>query len=69
MRTGVSYGVWQGMEMGRATRGIDRAVVAISTALGVDRDWLMWGGALSDPTGTAPTDRYSTDNALLLLAA
>lgn len=56
-QTGVSFGVWQGMEAGRATRGIDKAVAAISAKLGCDREWLMWGGPLSDPSDPAQQRR------------
>jgi len=52
--TGVPYGVWQGMETGRETRGLDRHVVAIAAASGYDRDWLMWGGALGTPEDPHP---------------
>lgn len=45
LRTGVPFGTWQGMELGRDTRGLDRHVLAIVDALGVDRDWLMWGSS------------------------
>lgn len=80
-RTGVSYGVWQGMEIGRDTRSVDKAVAKIAAALGVDRDWLMWGGPLagpgdpSSPTATtdrqvsAPTDQSFGDTAPYLLVA
>jgi transcriptional regulator with XRE-family HTH domain len=42
-RTGLTFGEWQSMEDGRQARGIDQKVARISLALGVDRDWLMWG--------------------------
>jgi len=47
--TGVPYGTWQGMEMGRGTRNVDRHVAAIALATGYDREWLMWGGPLQPP--------------------
>lgn len=49
---GITFGEWQGMESGRATRRLDMKVRQIATALayGVDRDWLMWGGPLNDET-------------------
>lgn len=74
IRTGVSFGVWQGMESGRATRGVDKAVAAIAAALDCDREWLMWGGQLADPSGgpttrrpmtTHPTDRNSIRQSIL----
>ena len=52
--TGVPFGVWQGMESGRETRGLDRHVIAIASQSGYDRDWLMWGGTLASPDN----DRY-----------
>jgi len=42
--TGVPLGVWQGMELGRGTRGVTRHIAAIAASTGYDRDWLMWGG-------------------------
>lgn len=81
IRTGVSFGVWQGMESGRATRGVDRAVAAIADTLDVDRNWLMWGGPLADPSSPVQTPRradptedgnirqYLADTSSLTLAA
>jgi hypothetical protein len=57
LRSGLSFGEWQSMENGAQARAIDRKVAAIAAAFNLDRDWLMWGGALSDPSGAAPTDR------------
>jgi hypothetical protein len=65
LRSGLSFGEWQSMENGAAARGIDRKVAAIAAAFGVDRDWLMWGGALgSGPGGrvTGTTSGWSTDS-------
>ena len=45
IRTGVPFGTWQGMESGRSTRDLAKHIQAISTELGYDRDWLMWGDA------------------------
>lgn len=47
-RTGLGYGDWQSLEDGRAARNLDVKVKAICLALGVDRDWLMWGQAGPD---------------------
>lgn len=73
LRTGVSFGVWQGMESGRATRGVDRAVAAIAATLKYDREWLMWGGSLSDPFSggpeAPPTTGYGGGNAPLRVRA
>jgi len=44
-RCGLSYREWQGLEEGRS-RQLDQKVLMISRALGVSRDWLMWGGPL-----------------------
>lgn len=52
--TGVPYGVWQGMESGRETRGLDRHVIAIAERTEYDRDWLMWGGNLWTPESPSP---------------
>ena len=66
--TGISYGEWQGMETGRGTRRIDLKIAQISMALGVDRDWLMWGGPLEqeDPhptdTGEGVSSRLTESN-------
>jgi transcriptional regulator with XRE-family HTH domain len=68
LRSGLSFGEWQSMENGAAARGIDRKVAAIASAFGVDRDWLMWGGAL-DPSGSGTTRQYLADNAADLIAA
>lgn len=43
---GLTFGEWQSLEDGRAARGIDQKVNRICAAVGVDRDWLMWGGPL-----------------------
>lgn len=58
--SGITFGEWQGIEDGRNTRRVDIKVRQIAMALGVDRDWLMWGGLLApeddaDPTGSAAT--------------
>lgn len=49
LRTGLTFGEWQSMENGAAARGIDKKVVRIAKTLGVDRDWLMWGGPMAGP--------------------
>ena len=51
VRCGIPYGSWQSMEDGRDARGLIDKVAKISAALGVDRDWLTWGGVL----GTGPS--------------
>lgn len=47
-RCGLTFGEWQGLENGLQARGIPSKVARISEALGVDRDWLLWGGALRE---------------------
>lgn len=49
--SGLTFGEWQSMEDGRQPRGLDVKVARISLALGVARDWLMWGGPLTPPHG------------------
>ena len=50
---GINYGAWQSMEDGRQARGLDQKIARISAALGVSREWLMWGGPLA-PSGGLP---------------
>jgi len=50
-QTGIPYGSWQSMEDGRSPRDLPAKIARISMSLGVDRDWLMWGGPLAQ-TGT-----------------
>jgi transcriptional regulator with XRE-family HTH domain len=53
LKTGVPFGTWQGMEEGRGTRHIAVHVQKICAQLGVDREWLMWGGPLDGGDGTS----------------
>lgn len=46
-RCGLDDGSWSNWENGRKPRGMDKVVGTISSQLGIDRDWLMWGGPLS----------------------
>lgn len=62
-RTGIPYGSWQSMEDGRSPRDLAAKVAAVSLALGVDRDWLMWGGPLANENGPTPGERRSGDGA------
>jgi transcriptional regulator with XRE-family HTH domain len=58
-RCGITYGAWQSMEDGRQARGLDQKVAKIADALGVDREWLMWGGPLAaSAIGRYPTPRF-----------
>lgn len=54
MRIGITPRIWQNMEDGRAVRDLHKHVDAISRDYGVDRDWLMWGGALDAETPAGP---------------
>lgn len=45
---GVAQPTWTTWENGAKPRDHVGAVRKISEALGVDRDWLMWGGPLTD---------------------
>jgi len=61
--TGVKFGTWQGMEMGRQTRGLDTHVQAIADGLGYDKNWIMWGRSDTDapppyPDGSMVNKRY-----------
>lgn len=65
-RCQIPFGVWQGMEKGRETRRVDVQVTKIAMALNVDRDWLMWGGALAEDGPSGPDDGSTTDGEVLL---
>src|ERR1035437_2456148 len=58
--TGVPFGTWQGMELGRKTMMLDQHISAIADTMGYDRDWLMWGGPLDPSSLSADNDRYET---------
>lgn len=49
-RSGITFGSWQSMEDGRSPRDLQAKVARISVAFGADRDWLMWGGPLAQPS-------------------
>lgn len=53
-RAGLNYASWANWEQGTRSRTLVEDVQAISEALGVDRDWLMYGGPL---TRVPPTQR------------
>lgn len=46
LRCALDDGSWSNWENGTKPRGMDKVVETISSKLGVDRDWLMWGGPL-----------------------
>lgn len=52
------------MELGRATRRVDVKVRQIAMALGVDRDWLMWGGPLAPEDDGGPSTAAATSDKL-----
>ena len=60
--TGVPFGTWQGMEVGRKTMMLDQHVAKIVASTGYDRDWLMWGGPLDpmSPLLSGDKPRYET---------
>lgn len=60
--TGVPYGTWQGMELGRATRNLDQWVPRIAARYEYDRDWLMWGDSDTDDGGDSMGTRRYTHN-------
>lgn len=47
-RCGLNYGSWSNWERGKKPRDLLETVEAISEGLGVDRDWLLFGGPLAD---------------------
>lgn len=47
-------GSWSNWENGTRPRGMDSVVRKIATATGVDPNWLMWGGPLSESLWIAP---------------
>lgn len=63
---GVAHPTWSTWEHGARPRDLADVVSRISTALGVDRVWLTWGGPLRT-SDTSPTDsstlRYLVDAA------
>lgn len=51
-KVGIPASQIQSIEDGRTARALDVKVRQIALKLGVDRDWLMWGGELvPDPEG------------------
>lgn len=43
---GIAHPTWTTWENGARPRDMRDAVTKIAAAVGVDRDWLMWGGPL-----------------------
>lgn len=46
-KVGITPRVWQNAEDGRSIRSERAVITAIAFALGVDRDWLAFGGSLN----------------------
>jgi hypothetical protein len=45
---GLNYGSWTGWERGSMPRDLLRVVDKIAAALDIDREWLLFGGPLSE---------------------
>jgi transcriptional regulator with XRE-family HTH domain len=48
-RCGLIHASWANWEKGMEPRGLAQIAEAISEGLGVDRDWLLFGGPLAQP--------------------
>lgn len=59
-RAGLLNQSWSNWERGKQPRDKEDVVTAISEALDVDRDWLMWGGPLSEKPGRTRSSRQVT---------
>ena len=53
-RCGITPRVWQGMEEGRSTAKLLDILKRIADEFGYDRDWLAYGGPLTDRTAPRP---------------
>ncbi len=53
-RCGITPRVWQGMEEGRSTAKLLDILKRIADEFGYDRDWLAYGGPLSERTAPRP---------------
>lgn len=62
--TGVPYGTWQGMELGRATRELDQHVRKIAETYGYDPAWIMWGTRTGPQPGGGPDGGHPDPAAL-----
>lgn len=54
-RCGLGRGAWTNWERGARPADVREVVTRVADVLGVDRDWLMWGGALVRPDGANAT--------------
>lgn len=76
-QTGITKGVLQGMESGRAPRNEAATLARIALATGVDREWLTFGGTLGTekapgpygPGANLPTKDYKHAGSHLRLVA
>lgn len=48
-KCGLNYASWANWERGTRSRTVVEDVEAIAVGLGVDRDWLLYGGPLTKP--------------------
>lgn len=61
----VGYGSWQSWENGAAPRDAVRQLTRVADRLGIDRDWLMFGGTLrpeTDNTGDGGLPRVDSNH-------
>jgi transcriptional regulator with XRE-family HTH domain len=58
-RCGLNYASWSAWERGALPSDLQSVVAQATQALGVDRDWLMWGGPLAPPEPRGPIRRRS----------
>jgi len=54
----LNYGSWSNWERGSRPQELVEVVEAISTSLGIDRDWLLFGGPLTAPPPVRRRDRH-----------
>lgn len=73
---GVSRATWALWEGGAFPRNMPQVISKIAAGMGIDRDWLMWGGPLGDPTGPnnggpvragEATDAYAPEGTVVVL--
>jgi transcriptional regulator with XRE-family HTH domain len=51
---GLNRATWRLWEQGGSPRNMAEVVSKIAAGLGVDRDWLLWGGPLADENDPLP---------------
>ena len=57
---GLNYGSWSNWERGSKPQDIIDVVERISDGLGIDAQWLMFGGPLAEPEARSRRARWST---------